>query len=129
MMTPSALESSSDLSKMDEKGCGRKNEREKFSFKTTVTTLARLGSQSGMSQKKSIKSDSSSIFFSAGDPILRASVVVEKLGGRESVRFEDGPEPRYHLRSGKEAQEETSHRLHVLQSQTSQLLGISIFLL
>jgi len=56
-------------------------------------------------------------------------MVVEKLGGRQGVRLEDGSEPGHHLRGREEAEEEAAHRLHVLQPETSQFLGIQILLL
>ena len=56
-------------------------------------------------------------------------MAVEELGGRQGLRPQDGPEPRHHLRSREEAEKEASDRLHVLQSEASQLLGVQILLL
>ena len=56
-------------------------------------------------------------------------MVVEELGGWQSVGFKNGFKPGHHIRCGEETEEKTSHRLPVLQPQTPQLLGLQIFLL
>ena len=61
--------------------------------------------------------------------ILCATVVVEELGSRKGLGAPDGPQPGHHLGGGEEAEEEASDRLHVLQPEAPQLLGIQILLL
>ena len=56
-------------------------------------------------------------------------MVVEELGGRENLGTSDGPELGHHIGGGEEAQKEAVDRLHVRQSEASQLLGISVLLL
>ena len=69
------------------------------------------------------------MFFIAGHSLLRSTMAVEKLGGRKSGCFEDGPQPGNHLRSGEKIEEETPHRIYVFKSKTSQFLGLQILLL
>ena len=56
-------------------------------------------------------------------------MVVKELGGRKGVRTQDGPQPRHHIRRGKETEKEAFDRLSLLQPQTPQLLGVQILLL
>ena len=54
---------------------------------------------------------------------------MEKLGGRQGRRPEDGPQPRHHLGGREEAEEETVDRLLVLEPEAPQLLGLPILFL
>ena len=65
----------------------------------------------------------------AGDPVLRAAVAVEELGGGEDRCPQDGPRPGHHHRVREEAEEEAPDRLSVRKPEESQLLGVQIFLL
>ena len=56
-------------------------------------------------------------------------MAVEKLGSGQGCRPTDGLELGHHLRGGEEVEEEATDRLHVLQSQAPQLLGVPILLL
>ena len=54
---------------------------------------------------------------------------MEELGGGKNLCTSDGPELGDHIGGGEEAQKEAIDRLHVRQSEASQLLGISVLLL
>ena len=64
-----------------------------------------------------------------GNSLLYPPMVVEELGSWQSVGLKNGFKPGDHIRCREETEEETSHRLPVLQPQTPQLLGLQIFLL
>ena len=65
----------------------------------------------------------------SGHSFLRSAMAVEELGSRKGLGAPDGPQPGHHLGGGEEAEEEASDRLHVLQPEAPQLLGIQILLL
>lgn len=68
-------------------------------------------------------------FGSTGDPVLRASVAMEELGGGQDPRPHDGPGRGHLLRGGEEAEEEAAPRLPGRQPQAPQLVGLPLLLL
>ena len=64
-----------------------------------------------------------------GDPVLRASMAVEELGGGQDSCPHDGPGRGHLLRSGEETEEEAPARLPGRQSQAPQLVGLSLLFL
>ena len=73
--------------------------------------------------------DAHHISFFSGHSILRSKMVVEKLGGWQSISSSNGLESRNNLRSRKETQEKTADRLPLFQLKASQFLVLQVLLL
>lgn len=66
------------------------------------------------------------IFFFPGNPLLYASMAVERLGGWQDPCVDDGSRHRPLFRSREEAEEEDVTRLFMGESSVSQLVGLQV---
>lgn len=65
-------------------------------------------------------------FFFPGNPLLYASMAVERLGGWQDPCVDDGSRHRPLFRSREEAEEEDVTRLFMGESSVSQLVGLQV---